>query len=251
MPAQSLNQHVVETLGLAIVGGETAPGEIIRLDQIQERFSVSRTVARDAVKALEAQHLVQARRRIGTVVLPADQWDVLAPTVIRWRLAGPQRMQALAEISELRLGIEPTAAALAATRATQQECFTLEGAVLGMMQTARIPDLETYLQHDIVFHRTLLQSSHNPMLATLGYVVEEVLSGRTHRGLMPPTPKAEAIQLHRDVVAAIVARDAAAAERCMRDIVAEALVGAEEMDRGYRDADLVPAPPPGHPQPRL
>ena len=70
-------------------------------------------------------------------------------------------------------------------------------------------DLESYLLADKVFHRTLLEASGNEMLRALDGVVEEVLSGRTHHGMMPSRPNPEAIALHDEVARAVRLGDAA------------------------------------------
>lgn len=224
MPAQ-----LAEHLGRRIVEGRLAPGSVLLLEDLMREHAVSRTVARDAVKSLAQLGLVGVKRRVGTVVADPTSWDELAPLVIRWRLAGPERLTELARISELRMGVEPVAAKLAASRATSDQAQTLAQAAFGMTTTARIPDLETYLVHDITFHRTILAASGNPLFASLGDVVAEVLSGRTHHHLMPPTPNPEAVRWHVDVAAAIAAGNGEEAERIMRLMVTEAQAGAAAM----------------------
>ncbi|MBX5485267.1 MAG: FCD domain-containing protein, partial [Mycolicibacterium hassiacum] len=73
-----------------------------------------------------------------------------------------------------------------------------------------------------LFHRTLLEASGNEMLRALSGVVDEVLTGRTHHGLMPARPNPAAIELHDEVARAIRMRDEAAAEKAMRAIIDEA-----------------------------
>jgi len=52
--------------------------------------------------------------------------------------------------------------------------------------------------------------------------VAEVLSGRTHHGMMPSTPNPVAIELHDEVARAIRQGDEVAAENAMRAIIDEA-----------------------------
>jgi len=61
------------------------------------------------------------------------------------------------------------------------------------------------------------------MFRALNGVVAEVLTGRTHHGLMPETPNPVAIALHDEVARAIRMRDEDAAERAMRAIIDEAM----------------------------
>ncbi|MGV0659548.1 FadR/GntR family transcriptional regulator, partial [Mycolicibacterium pulveris] len=80
------------------------------------------------------------------------------------------------------------------------------------------------LEADKLFHRTLLEASGNEMFRALNGVVAEVLTGRTHHGMMPSTPDPAAIELHDEVARAIRTRDEAAAEKAMRTIIDEAAV---------------------------
>jgi DNA-binding FadR family transcriptional regulator len=89
----------------------------------------------------------------------------------------------------------------------------------------RSGDLESYLLADKVFHQTLLEASGNEMFRALNGVVAEILTGRTHHGLMPETPNPVAIALHDEVARAIRLRDDAGAERAMRAIIEEAKSG--------------------------
>jgi DNA-binding FadR family transcriptional regulator len=213
---------VLDTLGQEIVSGVLAAGSVLRVDAAESRFGVSRSVVREAVRVLESMQLVSARRRVGITVQPAEQWNPYAPLIIRWRLAGPDRWVQLQALSELRSGIEPVAARLAAARATPAQCGALTAAVIGMSVTARARDLEAYLAHDVQFHRTLLIASGNVMFAGLATVVEELLAGRTHHHLMPDVPEAEAIRLHGAVATAVQSGHADEAEHAMRAIVVEA-----------------------------
>ena len=91
-----------------------------------------------------------------------------------------------------------------------------------MVVHGRDGDLDSYLLADTIFHRTLLEASGNEMLRALDGVVEEVLSGRTHHGMMPSRPNPEAIALHDEVARAVRLGDSATAERAMRAIIEEA-----------------------------
>jgi DNA-binding FadR family transcriptional regulator len=66
------------------------------------------------------------------------------------------------------------------------------------------------------------------MFRALNEVVAEVLTGRTHHGMMPAEPKPTAIALHDEVARAIRLRDEAGAERAMRAIIDEATAAVAE-----------------------
>lgn len=221
--AGGLHARVLETLGPAITAGEYPPGSVLRTDELAQRFEVSRSVMREAVRVLESMHLVHARRRVGVTVCPAAEWNVYDPQVIRWRLAGADRARQLRSLTVLRSAVEPAAAGLAARHATAAQCAELTECALGMVATSRGQQLEAYLVHDIGFHHTVLNASGNEMFARLGDVVAEVLAGRTHHRVMFEDPDPAAVTLHVQVAEAIREGDAQRAEELTREITVGAL----------------------------
>src|SRR5664280_234055 len=139
-----LHEQVLAALGPALVAGEIGEGTVLRMDEIARQHGVSRTVARDVVKVLESLQLVTTRRRIGVTVRARGEWNLFDPRLIRWRLAGPDRARQLRSLSELRHGVEPVAAALAAVHAQPEQCGRMTAAVIGMSVTGRLGDLGAY-----------------------------------------------------------------------------------------------------------
>ncbi|GAA2707982.1 FCD domain-containing protein [Streptomyces luteosporeus] len=214
---------MLDSLGPAITAGEYPPGSVLRTDELEQRFEVSRTVVREVIRVLEAMRLVASRRRVGVTVRPAEEWNVYDPQVIRWRLAGPDRPRQLRSLTVLRSAVEPVAAGLAARHATAEQCAELTEHALGMVATSRGQQLEGYLVHDVAFHRVILRSSGNEMFAQLGDVVAEVLTGRTRHHVMFTDPDPAAVTLHVRVAEAVREHDAARAEALTREIVTGAM----------------------------
>ncbi|EHN79378.1 FadR/GntR family transcriptional regulator [Streptomyces coelicoflavus] len=226
-PGRGLHGRVLDTLGPAITAGEYPAGSVLRTDELAQRFEVSRSVMREAVRVLESMHLVESRRRVGVTVLAECEWNVYDPQVIRWRLAGSERPRQLRSLTVLRSAVEPVAAGLAARLATPEQCAELTECALGMVANSRGHRLEEYLFHDVAFHRVVLTASGNEMFARLGGVVAEVLAGRTHHDVMFEDPDPAAVTLHVQVAEAVRARDAERAERLTREITEGAL---QELD---------------------
>lgn len=217
-----LVDSIVDEIGLAIISGAMAPGEAFTLQSITDKFTVSRTVAREMMRSLEDLSLVEARPRIGITVLPAGSWNVFSPRVVAWRLRCQQGAQ-LRSLTELRVAIEPTAAYHAAVRATPDQRARLVelAAELRQLGEAGHGDGYNFLRADIEFHSLLLESSGNEMFAALGDTVGEILIGRTDLGLQPEYPAREALDRHEALAAAIAGGQPTEAEEHARALVDE------------------------------
>ncbi|WP_277208693.1 FadR/GntR family transcriptional regulator [Isoptericola croceus] len=221
MSNPALHSAVLDAVGRAVTSGDIAPGTPLTLEKIGTQHEVSRTVAREVMRLLEGLGLVRSRRRVGLVVLPMTEWNVLDPRVIRWRLAGPGRDDQLRTLTELRHAVEPLAAAGAARHATPEERAELVDLAARMRVLGARGDLTEFLALDIRMHQLLLQASGNEMFGALAGVVAEVLTGRTHLGLMPAAPVPEALDQHEAVAHAVADGDAPAAEAAMAALVRE------------------------------
>lgn len=224
-----LHHSMLSRLGEDLVHGRVSAGDVLSMEQLEERYGVSRTVVREVVKVLESIGVATSRRRVGVTFQPEHAWEALSPVIIHWRLGGPHRLDQLREVSELRRGVEPQAAWLAAQQAGPDEVAVLRAAARGMDETAPTGDLRTYLQHDIDFHTTLLTASGNALLAGFAPFVAEALTGRTDHDLMPTVPDQQAINWHVEVATAIADGRPEAAEETMRLIVTEAQQAMEEI----------------------
>ncbi|MDV6262695.1 FadR/GntR family transcriptional regulator [Rhodococcoides yunnanense] len=240
---RQLHDSVLDELGRDIVSGAIPGGTRISADDVAVRFTVSRTVVREVVRVLESLGLLTVRRRVGITVQGSENWNSLDPVVIRWQLAGPARAEQLLLLSELRSGIEPLAAKLAAHRATPEQCGALTAAVIGMSSTSRAADSVAYLEHDCNFHRTLLAASGNPMLRSMSDIVVEVLAGRTRHALMSRQADPEAIRLHGVVASSVQAGDGDAAQRAMLAIVTKSAASMSAASGVTPSPGLVPDQP--------
>ena len=217
-----LHARILDLLGLAICAGELASGSVFRTEELEERYGVSRSVVREAIRVLASMGMVASRRRVGVQVLPASEWNLYDPQVIRWRLASPARIAQLRSLTELRTAVEPEAARLAAVRAPLAGASELMGLAGKLWAAGQSDDAENFLVLDIEFHRLVLSISGNEMFAKLNTLVAEVLTGRTHYGLMPRHPHNEALQLHVDVASAIQRGNADDAHEAMLRIMQRA-----------------------------
>ncbi|KEI44497.1 FadR/GntR family transcriptional regulator [Saccharopolyspora rectivirgula] len=219
-----LHDKVVEVLGREIAGGVHPPGTVLRTEEAEQRFGISRSVAREVMRTLASMRLVFGRKRVGNVVRPRAEWNLFDPVLIRWLLQ-VDRIKQLRTLAELRTSVEPAAAGAAAERASDADAAKLVSLAERMVATARAGDLLSFTDADVAFHRLVLSASGNEMFAQLQQVVEEVLRWRVGQGLMPERPRPVALRLHCEIAECIRCGDRARAEEAMRELVAEALEG--------------------------
>lgn len=223
--ADNLTRRVVEALGQAIVTGTwDAAGAFPIEAELCARFGVSRSVVREAVKMLTAKGLLSARPRRGTVVEPEPHWNLLDPDVLRWLLERAPSPALLAEFTQMRLGIEPQAAALAAQAVGrgQAEMLPPIRAALARMRAAGTGD-DDPLASDIAFHVAILHASGNRFLVQLRELVDTALRISIRMTNARKGVALASVDDHARVLHAIEAGDPVAAAAAMRALLGEAL----------------------------
>ncbi|GAB3946957.1 FadR/GntR family transcriptional regulator [Corynebacterium tapiri] len=221
---EPLLTSVLDELGRDIISGRLETGQTFTLQSIGERFQISRTVAREAMRALEQLGLVSSSRRVGITVLPRQRWSVFNPTVITWRLqTESERARQLNSLTELRVAVEPIAAYNAATAATPEQRAELKELATTMRELGEHTHGATqdFLEADMRFHSLLLEASGNEMFAMLAPSLMRALYGRTEFGLQPETPASEALDAHEELAQAIARGEAQAAESAARALIGE------------------------------
>ncbi|MFG2012032.1 FadR/GntR family transcriptional regulator [Micromonospora sp. NPDC048868] len=217
-----LHARVLDRLGTAICDGELTPGSVLNIDDLVDRYAVSRSVVREVLRVLASIGFIETRRRVGVMIRPSEHWNVFDPQVIRWRLASAGRIVQLRSITELRTAVEPHAAWLAASRVGHDEASDLVGLAAKMWAAGKAGDEERFLRLDIEFHRRILVASGNEMFVRLQDLIAEVLTGRHQHHLMPHHPHEQALQLHAEVAQAIQRRDGDRARQAMVQLMEQA-----------------------------
>jgi GntR family transcriptional regulator, galactonate operon transcriptional repressor len=229
-----LHREIVHQLGLLVLGNETAPGAALPDETaLSEQFGVSRTVVREAIKVLASKGLVESRPKVGTRVCPRRYWKLLDPDVLAWRYeAGPDE-EFLEDISEVRGFIEPSAAAVAARRATAEEVAEII-AWCDRMEVAAADDGDDYIDADMAFHTAILDACHNDLLAQLSDTITMALRVSRRLTVSVSGSSLAAMPAHRAVAIAIGDHDPEAAERAMRELLR---VTAVDIERALRATD--------------
>lgn len=217
---RNLTYGLLDNLGRAIVTGRYDSEAFPTEAELAKRHGVSRSVTREAVKMLTAKGLLSARPRQGTIVQPTTSWNLFDTDVLRWLLERQFSVDLLKQFSQLRVAIEPEAAALAAQFGRPEELKRIsEG--LDRMAAAERGEDDT-LEADIAFHVAILWASNNPFYAQFRDVVSTAL--RTSiRFTNRIKGRTASVADHAAVRDAIDARDPDAARSAMRHIIGDVL----------------------------
>ncbi|QGF23501.1 FadR/GntR family transcriptional regulator [Raineyella fluvialis] len=229
-----MHHGVARELGIEIIEGRWPVNQARTLEDIQDRFGVSRTVAREASRLLEMLGLASTQRRRGIVALEADSWHVLDTTLIEWRLHSNRRREQLESLTQLRLAVEPVAVDGMARTASIHDRALLLPLAAEMRRTGEGGLAQEFLRLDVEFHRLILTNSGNELFAALSDQVASVLAGRSEIGLMPVHPQPTALDAHEAVAEAVFRGDGPAARVAMQVILDE--VQAAVSDVNGRDA---------------
>lgn len=214
------NHHafVVHGIGTAIVKGDYPVGSVLPGDaELAERFGVSRTVLREAMKTLSAKGMVFARARIGTRVTEHSKWNLFDADVLTWHFEAGVTQEFLQHLSEMRMSFEPFAARLAARNASADDIAQLY-ALAGRMAAAS--SKEEFALADLEFHMVLLGASKNPFMYSVGNLIEAALVSAFKLSTPVEGPnQRESAGQHRAIVEAIEAGDADAAAAAMETVI--------------------------------
>ena len=214
LTAKKLHDRVAIALGVEIARGDIAEGKLLPTElEGVERFGVSRTTYREAIRALAGKGLVSSRAKTGTRVNPRRSWAVLDPDVIAWMFSAKPRPETVQSLFELRLIVEPAAAAAAAERRTAEQLLTIGGALQGMVEHG-YRSAEGQVA-DGRFHAAILEATGNEFLIGLTESIATAIRWTTIlKASASKTPR-DPIPLHLDLYRAIadkspdMARDAA------------------------------------------
>ena len=217
---RGLSPEIAASLGRKIISGHYQEGDSFRLQDIEQWYSVSVTVAREVMLGLQSKGLVEARPRRGITVLSRESWDLLDADVLLWHEGnlGP----IIADLEESRLLIEPWAARTAAISGAELDIKRCREAMNKLAEAAETGDVDLMTRADLNFHRILLEASGNSIVSRIARVIEPALRRRDE--LTMHDKKKEDLNflpLHEAIISSIEAKDPDAAEAAAIKLIRE------------------------------
>lgn len=209
--ADRVADHMTErVLDGTLQRGNRLPPERI----LAEQYGVSRTVIREAVRTLVSKGLLETRGGSGTYVRSPDPAAVAESMSLLLRLHHGNTVVPYDKVHEVRLVLEVEIAGLAARRAQPEDLLALEREIERQRQAD--DNRDAYVASDVAFHAALAAAAHNELFPVLLNSISDVMVEVRQLGFQVPGSHQTAVRHHEQILAAVTARDAAAATRAMK-----------------------------------
>ena len=194
----SLHDQVAERIRAQIFDRHLASGEFIDEIALAEKWQISRTPLREALKVLAAEGLVELVPRRGCRVIEISETDA-------------DELFPIMALLEGRCAFEAT------QHATTTDLRELQRMHDELERTAAAHDVDGYYQANHVFHSFVQRLAGNRWLDRVTADLRKFVRMLRGRQLVLPGRIDDSINEHRVLIAAMLAGDAQRAERAMHD----------------------------------
>jgi GntR family transcriptional regulator, transcriptional repressor for pyruvate dehydrogenase complex len=212
--AQSrLYEQIVEQIERSILDGQLKPGDQLPPErELADRFGVSRTAVREAMKALREKGLVESQHGRGTFVTDSTS-RVIRHSLDRMMTMKLNQPEVAAHLIEVRELLEPEIAARAASRADERDVAAMRDAYAAMERAGA--DAEAFIEADLDFHLALAEAARNPLiLALIDSIVALLREHRLRIFFVHGGPQRGQFH-HRNILDAVARHDPDAARQAM------------------------------------
>jgi GntR family transcriptional repressor for pyruvate dehydrogenase complex len=197
---------IVDQIRELIAEGRIKPGDRLPPErELAERFKASRNSVRDAIRVLEQRGLIESRQGDGTYVRTVSPEELAEPLALLLLQSHTQ----MRELWEARRILDPAVAELAAMRITDDELEELEGIL--DLQRSKVEGGMLALEEDTAFHYAIAQSAGNGVILRVLDTLVDLLRQSRERSLQQHDRPAYSLAGHVRILAALRARDPAAA----------------------------------------
>jgi DNA-binding GntR family transcriptional regulator len=195
---RALHDEVVWRIRDLIVQGELAPGERVPERELCERFGISRTPFREALKVLATEGLIDLQHHRGAVVSKVSAGDV-------------------DDMFQVMGVLEALAGELACRRAGDAEIAVVEQLHERMLVHYRERDLSNYFQVNQRIHESIMQAAGNPVLINLYSTLSVRIRRARYMANLSQARWDQAVAEHEEILEALKARDGKRLGQLLRD----------------------------------
>ena len=213
-------EQAAEQIEALVASGYFSSGQKLPTEQeLCDQFHVSRSTIREALRVLEAGGIVEIRRGLGAYIAPPQDKIRKLEDLAVWL---HQREETFEQVLEVREFIEGLAAALAATRAQDEEINKIHLLVdeqvreLAALKNSPKSDLDRLARLDMEFHLLISTACGNDIVSE---IIQHIVPAftETNKAVLYVSQRMERmIQEHQAILHAIESRNPAEAERTIR-----------------------------------
>jgi DNA-binding FadR family transcriptional regulator len=164
-----LPDQIASDLIRQIAEGDLEAGTLLPTEaELVREYSVGKSAVREAVRIVSTKGLVEVVQGSGMRVTPRQRWNLIDPELVS---VFSGTVISIVDLMEMRLGLEPSIAAHAAVRASDEQIDQLDALV---QETAtHLTDTEGIVRRDLEFHNILAEATNNPLyVIVLGSLAE-------------------------------------------------------------------------------
>jgi GntR family transcriptional repressor for pyruvate dehydrogenase complex len=212
----SIVQKIVDRIKEALIYGDLKPGDKLPAENILiDKFSVSRTAVREAIKMLAAIGVVEIKRGSGTFVAKSLSSHTLEPLTFTLIL----NQKTPQELLELREMLELGVIGIAMENATSEDINEMELAIESLESKVDFENVEELCQADLYFHYLFAQATHNPLIEKMARTVWDMFVPSIMRSLRQGRTKIkvkEAVREHKMILKAVKEKNVAEGMEAIR-----------------------------------
>jgi DNA-binding FadR family transcriptional regulator len=226
-PRSSLYTVIVEDISRMLLAGELQPGDMLPSErELCNRYNVSRTSVREALKVLIDKQMVSVIQGRGTTMAHPSSETVTESLGTLLKLGKVSPLQ----LAEVRRGLEPEMAALAAGRATAQQLEVIDGWFRRLQQA--LSSLEEMAGFDIRFHLAIAEAAHNEVAKAMLTSIQALFHDTVSSGYRVEGAVERTLYYHGHILEALKAHQADAARRWMWEHLDDLCRGLASGSRG-------------------
>jgi len=212
--SQRLYEQIIKQIQDQILQGSLRPGDQLPSErELADRFGVSRTAVREAVKALQEKGLVEIQVGKGTFITDGvDGMSQVMRDSLNWivEIGSKNGMFDLVQIREV---LEPGIAEIAAQKATAKEIEAMQHAV--QVMDSSMNDADLFVEADLEFHMALARATQNLLLIVLLDPIVDLLREQRKQIFQVEGGPQRGQRHHKKILEMVMAQDGAAARKAM------------------------------------
>jgi GntR family transcriptional repressor for pyruvate dehydrogenase complex len=214
-----VSDMAIEQINQLISTGRLKPGDTLPSERkLMEKFKISRVPVREALRVLEMMGVVEVKPGRGIYV--TDPENSLFSPLRQWLSV---QKETLVNHFEVRLLIEPRAAALCAERASKEQIKAMKKSLGSFFEAQAENKLVEMIRADTQLHQLIAEATGNRTLATLMSTFTNSLLEGWKASLRTEGRGVKTVEEHASIVEAIEKKDAVKAEKLMKNHLLNAL----------------------------